>query len=234
MTLVNLSRQQGNQVSMLDLRPKVKLILQKNRTLAQSANDTYGTTIPVTAFELSDEVEFAAYTRDQLARKTMPKMSKALRERFLEAIDELFANCSLHSKSKVKVYAAGQLFPNERRLLFTISDGGVGIPVSLASSGIEFEQDADAINWAMETGNTSRHGDIPGGLGLGLLKDFIGKNGGRLIFVSRGGYWELEGKNVRKARLGTAFPGTVAVLEIDTADTKSYSLAAPINPTDIW
>lgn len=234
LTIVALCRQKGNTVALLNLRPQVKLILQKNHTLSQTANDTYGTTIPVTGFDLSEEVKFATFTRDQLTRKKMPRMSNALREKFYEAIDELFANCSLHSKSRGQVFAAGQLFPKRDRLLFTISDGGVGIPTSLESTGIDFEHDYDAIDWALETGNTSRHGDIPGGLGLGLLKDFAGMNGGRLIVVSRSGYWELDGEIVNKARLRSPFPGTVAVLEIDTSDTKSYSLTAPIHPTEIW
>lgn len=72
-------------------------------------------------------------------------MSKGLREKFLEGLDELFANSSLHSKSTTPVFSGGQFFPNKDRLTFVISDGGRGISGSLEAAGKAFPTDAKSI-----------------------------------------------------------------------------------------
>ena len=37
-----------------------------------------------------------------------------------------------------------------------------------------------AIEWAMEENTTTRLGDIPGGLGLAIIREFVELNGGKL------------------------------------------------------
>lgn len=234
MTIIKQSRLKFNEISLFQLPPHIRLILQKNGTLAQRATDNFHTTIPVSSFELNQEVEFAQFSRNHLLRKEMPKMSIPVRSKFFEGIDELFANSALHSKSAVPVLAAGQFFPRTDRLAFTLSDGGRGIGGSLLSAGVEFEFNHEAIDWAMQSNNTSRTGDIPGGLGLNLLKEFIMKNGGRLMVCSFDGFWELTGDRVKKATLRREFPGTVVIMEVNTADRHAYRLGSSINPNDIW
>lgn len=165
----------------------------------------------------------------------MPKMSKALQAKIFEAVDELFANCALHSKSPLRVVTAGQFFPRTHRLAFAISDGGRGVDGSLRASKISFTSPTDAIDWAMEGNNTTRKGDIPGGLGLKLLRRFIERNQGKLTVVSNAGYWCQEAARVRRAVLRNPFPGTAVILEISTSDRNSYDLAgAAPRPEDIW
>ena len=161
-------------------------------------------------------------------------MSRGLREKFLEGVDELFANSSLHSLSSIPVFSGGQFFPRKDRLTFIICDGGRGIHGSLQAAGKLFSQTSDAIDWAMEMNNSARSGDIPGGLGLGILKDFVKMNQGCLLVCSHDGYWELKGDTIRKATLSAHFPGTAVSLEINTADTKSYHMTSRVNPSEIW
>jgi hypothetical protein len=49
-----------------------------------------------------------------------------------------------------------------------------------------------AIEWALQEGNTTRKGSVPGGLGLKLIREFIAMNKGRIQIVSDRGYWEFS------------------------------------------
>jgi len=233
MTIVSHCRRLGGAPLFDALRSNVSLILRKNGFLAQPAIDKFNTTIPVRFFRLTNEVEFAGYTREHLRRKEMPRMSAALLGKIFEGIDELFANCALHSQSPVPITATGQFFPKLEKLSFTIADGGRGIDGSLKAAGITFSDPQSAIDWAMQSNNTSRQGDIPGGLGLKLLRDFIELNQGSLLVASNRGFWQQMGTRVTKRQLRNPFPGTAVVLEIKTNDRHIYDLKSP-DPRNIW
>lgn len=233
-TVASHAQMRGNDIHLKDLQGSVRTILKKNGTLNGEIKDTYGTTIKVTKFNLDEEVRFASFAKDSFSRKAVPEMSAALSRKFFEGLDELFANCSLHSKAAVPVFAGGQFFPTASKLCFTISDGGRGIHGSLRAAGKDFAADKDAVAWAMERTNSARTGDIPGGLGLWILQEFVAMNGGRLAICSHEGYWERQGADITSRRLGAAFPGTIASLEINTADRKKYELDQIVSPYDIW
>ncbi|GAB5540084.1 MAG: hypothetical protein Salg2KO_21870 [Salibacteraceae bacterium] len=234
LTVVNQSRLKGNEVLFYNIAPQIQIILQKNKTLVGNRADVHGTTIPVTSFISDSEVDFSQFTRKQLLRPEMPRMSKGLRDKFFEGIDELFTNGSLWSKSPIAFFAGGQYFPRLDRLSFVLSDGGQGIQGSLLAAGKNFAAPEDAIDWAMKMNNSARQGDIPGGLGLGILKDFVAMNGGCLLVCSHSGYWESRNGKIKKLRLSGNYPGTVVSLELNTADTNSYYLQSSVNPHDIW
>ena len=75
---------------------------------------------------------------------------------------------------------------------------------------------------------------IPGGLGLKLLCEFIDLNGGCIQIVSDAGYWRRSGRQTAVTKLNHPFPGTVVSVEINTADTESYSLASELTTEDIF
>ncbi|WP_417794811.1 hypothetical protein [Terasakiella pusilla] len=234
LTIVNHSRMNGNDIQFFNIAPRIQTILQKNKTLVGTRADVHGTTIPVTSFSSVSEVDFSKFTRSRLMRPEMPRMSNGLKEKFFEGIDELFANGALWSKSPIPFFAGGQYFPRKDRLSFVLSDGGQGIQGSLLAAGKSFSDPVAAIDWAMEMNNSARQGDIPGGLGLGILKDFVAMNGGCLFVCSHLGYWESRNGRVTKRRLSGVYPGTVVSLEINTADAKSYHMQSAVNPYDIW
>ena len=216
------------------LSPSVAATLKKNLFLMPGQVDTYNTSIPLTEFDLNSAVSFSLFAKKHLQRKEMPSMSPALKGKFFEGIDELFANSALHSKSPLPITVCGQFFPKGRLLDFAMVDGGRGIAGSVSSTGRRFSDEANAIDWAMQPGNTTREGDIPGGLGSEILREFIALNGGRLIIASGAGFWCQKGNNVIKSPLRHAFPGTTVILEINTSDRNKYDLAAPPDPTNIW
>lgn len=93
---------------------------------------------------------------------------------------------------------------------------------------------ATAIDWAMTGRNTTRKLDIPGGLGLKILKEFVRLNGGRLSIVSHNGYWCMERDGVKMSAMAAPFPGTVVTLEINTADTASYKMSGEVDPASLF
>ena len=111
-----------------------------------------------------------------------------------------------------------------------MADAGIGFRRKIYKElGLEFKMNSDkAIEWALQEGNTTRKGKVPGGLGLKLIKEFIALNKGRIQIVSDRGYWEFSPGGETLTRIGTPFPGTVINIEINTADTSSYRLRSEL------
>lgn len=221
---------ESNDIKLSGIRPGPESILAKNGFLCgfgyEKRSDSFQTTIPYRTFSASQSVEFAEFIRDRLIRPEMPRMSDRLRQRFLQSISEIFANSVSHSETTGPVYVCGQFFPNKHCLDISIADGGIGIRRKLQKElGIRVNSD-HAIEWALQEGNTTKRGSVPGGLGLKLLQQFITLNGGRLQIVSDRGYWELSKQGETLTRLENSFPGTVVNIEINTADESSYSLSS--------
>jgi hypothetical protein len=156
MVVMRHAERRGNSISLINTQEPVAALLKKNRFFARHSIDEHNTTMPLTEFTLEQSIGFSLYAKKHLDRREMPKMSKALRGKFFEGIDELFANSALHSKSVVSVAACGQFFPAKERLDFVLTDGGRGIPGSVRGSFPDRNlTDDDAISWAMEPFNTT-------------------------------------------------------------------------------
>lgn len=217
-----------NDIKPIGLKQKVEAILAKNEFLTGfgflGRYDTHGTTIPYQRFNAGDERYFAAYLNKLLRGKGLPKMSSALEERFKNSILEVFVNATTHSESKLGVFACGQYYPNKQRLDFSVADAGIGMRRKIYKElGLKMNSDK-AIEWALQEGNTTKKDNVPGGLGLKLIREFIDKNQGRIQIVSDRGYWEFSPSGETLTRLDISFPGTVINIEINTADTRSYCL----------
>ena len=231
--IIRHAQARGNVLRLINATELVRMILGRNRFFATKVPDIHNTTLPTREFAETGSVEFSMYAKQHLNRPQMPKMTHSLREKFFEGIDEIFANSTLHSKTPVPIVVGGQFFPRSRRLTFAIADGGRGIKGSLRDELHRQLPAHEAIDWAMEPFNTTRQGDIPGGLGSKVVREFIQLNGGKLVVVSNNGYWCQTGQQVVKHRLAYEYPGTVVILEIDTSDRRSYGLEAP-DPREIW
>lgn len=223
----------GIELKLANMRPRVATVLSKNGFLSARIPDTYGTTIRYERFETTEAKEFAAYAEDQLMSQDIPIMSDEVRRRFLEGLDEIFDNAAIHSKTEYGVHSCGQVFPRRQRLLFTIADLGIGIPANVQRVVDKRLNAIEAIDMAMMEGFTSRSLDVPGGLGLKLLKEFVSLNDGRLIVVSENGYWEMRRGAVTTRHFLHKLPGTIVSLEINMADENKYSMRGEINPETV-
>ncbi|MEQ1847481.1 MAG: ATP-binding protein, partial [Nitrospira sp.] len=220
-----------NTIQLTDIPPAVETILSKNGFLSNYGRvklpDTYGTTIPYQRFDVKDDRYFAGYIEGEFVhRPEMPHMSPGLVKKFRESVFEIFSNAVLHSRTTLGIFSCGQYFPKKHLLNFSVVDLGIGIRQNVsARAGLDLPAE-DAIVWATNGRNTTKRGSIPGGLGLKLLKEFIGLNGGRLQIVSDAGYWCLRKDQAQTTRLRLPFPGTAVTLEINTSDAQSYTLSS--------
>jgi hypothetical protein len=221
-----------NTLNPYGLRPGVETILAKNEFLTgfgfPKKPDIHATTIPYRRFSATDDRYFAAYLNQNLRGKDLPIMSEALDQSFKRSILEIFVNATMHAESALGIFSCGQYFPQQHRLDFCVADAGIGIRRKIYKElGLKMNSDK-AIEWALEEGNTTRKGNVPGGLGLKLICEFITMNHGRIQIVSDRGYWEFSPAGETLTRIDHAFPGTVINIEINTADTSSYLLRSEL------
>jgi hypothetical protein len=228
-----------NTVTLTNLRPGVENILSKNGFLSiygrEKVPDQWGTTIPYRRFDVKDDRYFADYIESELInRSEMPVMSAGLLKKFRESVFEIFSNAVLHSRTEQGIFSCGQFFPKRNRINFSVADLGIGIHQNVKENTGLVLTPASAIAWATEGRNTTKRGNIPGGLGLKLLGEFIDLNGGCIQIVSDAGYWRGESGKINVAELSQLFPGTVVNIEINTADTQSYVLTSELSEADIF
>ena len=149
-----------NTLKLGGLRPSVETILAKNEFLTEfglpERVDTHGTTIPYRRFSVTDDRYFAAYLNKHLRGKDLPIMTEALSQRFKNSILEIFVNATMHSNSKLGIFACGQYFPQQHRPDFCVADAGIGIHRKIYKElGLKMNSDK-AIEWALQEGNTTR------------------------------------------------------------------------------
>jgi len=228
-----------NTITLANIPLDVESILSKNGFLShygrENVPDRWGTTISYQRLDVRDDRYFADYVEKELIQRTeIPAMSPGLLKKFRESIFEIFSNAVLHSRTKMGIFSCGQFFPRRNRLDFSVADLGIGIRQNVEENARLDLTPEDAIEWATQGRNTTKRGQIPGGLGLKLLGEFIDLNGGRIQIVSDAGYWRRENRTTFRTRLSRPFPGTVVSLEINTADKRSYALASELSEEDIF
>jgi hypothetical protein len=215
------------------MKPAVGRLLSDAGLFGVNRRHERGTVIPLTAFQPGESARFALYSQKGLTNKGLPVMSARLQARVFEGIDELFTNFEIHSRSRQGAWACGQLFPTAGRLEFTFVDLGVGIPAVVNGAGHALTP-ANAIDWAMTGNNTTRSGDVPGGLGLKVLREFVSLNRGSLVIASYEGFWSERGGQRVRNHLASPFPGTAVTITVNTKDKNSYRLVDDIKPGDVF
>jgi len=80
-----------------------------------------------------------------------------------------------------------------------------------------------AIRWALIDGNTTKN--IPGGLGLSTLLEFLRLNQGAMQIVSGLGMVEFKHNQLTDYVLSKSFDGTIVNMEFNFNDNKNYRLA---------
>ncbi len=229
-----------NTVSLINIPESIKEILLKNGFLGHygwthSVPDLWGTTIPYKQFDIKDSRYFSDYIDNEfILRSEIPEMSPRLLKKFRESVFEIFNNAVQHSNTKLGVFSCGQFFPNRNELNFMMVDLGIGIREKVREHIGQDIAPEKAIEWATKEKNTTKHSNIPGGLGLKLLCEFIDLNGGRIQIISDAGYWCRENSHTTKNRLDHPFPGTAVSIKINTADPHSYRLSSEPRTDDIF
>lgn len=225
-----------NEVEFKMLKPEIQTILQKNGFLSfygyDKVYDTFHTTIEYKKLKPSDSRYFNQYLEDELLnRSEFPAMSDAVHEKINESIHEMFVNAQIHSETKF-IYTCGQFHPSRDELTFTIVDTGIGFAKRIEKNLGELISSKDAIRWAMIDGHTTKQ-DVSGGLGLALLKEFIGQNNGKIQIVSGNAMYELCNGIELIHKLENYFDGSVISMTFKTDDASTYRFASEIEQIDL-
>ena len=236
--ILNKAQANLNDVKIINLSQKIKELLLRNHFLSHFGGlklpDYYGTTIKYRKFKIDEEKLFKEYfDRELLSKEAMPAMSVLLRKKINESIFEIFNNAVIHGNCK-SIFSCGQYYPNKKRLDFTIVDLGKTIKANVNGYLGKNISGKDAIKWAVAEGNTTKQGQIPGGLGLSLIREFLKKNNGKIQIISSDGYWEQKGQDEIENSFPQIFQGTIVNLEFNIDDKSYYCLSSEINEEEIF
>ena len=238
--IVDLSFDQDKRIEYINIPPVLKNFLELN-TFLPASSSTYiskhiGTIITFMKFTPYKDIEFIEYIKNEmLSKPNFPKHSKMLGKKINESIFELFENARTHGHCK-NIYTCGQIIEEDgaTRLDFTIVDMGKTIKLNVNQYLDQKLSGADAIEWAIQSGHTTKTGDVSGGLGLDIIFEFIKLNKGRIQIVSSDGFLEYHNGNIKKKTFEKPFFGTIANIEFNLDDKDSYILKEEISLKNIF
>ena len=193
-----------------------------------SLPDKYNTSIPYKIFNVSQIDEFERYIAISIFdRSDLPLMSPGVKESMIDNILEIFNNVKEHTNA-THLYTCGQYFPQKSLLYFTVADSGETIPNNVLHFFYDHHLrfNGFSIDWAIQSGNSTRRTDSPGGLGLYLLSDFIKMNEGELFIVSGNEAFEQTKRGTRCKYLEYTFSGTIVTMAFNMADRSRYRLTS--------
>lgn len=230
-TIIEILESKGKRIVLENFNNAVETILRKNGFLTQyghdSINDNYQTSIKYQKFNpkaIEDDFNFERYIQTELLSKSdFPSHSKLLGKHITLRIFELYENARTHGLCNF-IHACGQYFPRkpEKPLNITIVDTGKNFQENVCQFLNKNVNAIDAIDWAIQNGNTTKTGNISGGLGLDLIFQFIQHNKGKIQIISSNGFWEWHRGNTTKLLLNNTFNGTIANLRFNLNDNSYY------------
>lgn len=151
------------------------------------------------------------------------KMSEELSALFISKAGEMYNNAIEHSQGKV---IGSKYFRNQKGVYcFSCYDTGIGIPAKVLSSQKGIKTSKDAFKWAMVPGNSTVLGDIPRGLGMGLLKSFANANDGTIRICSGNVLYIYKNSEEAYYELNHTFDGTLFEMDIIADNNRKYILA---------
>lgn len=222
-----------------------KSIFKRNGFLAKfgqpKVQDYNKTTITYKEFSPNQGTGFNNYIKEELLGKPdFPNVSHLLSKRMNQSIFEIYENARTHGKCET-IFTCGQYYPNNKspRIDTTIVDMGVSMKSNVNQyldlhGKPRFRFGHEAIRWALKKGNTTKTGNISGGLGLDLVLEFLKLNKGKIQIVSSDGYWEFRDGETSEDTFSKQFPGTIVNIEVNIDDKKQYLLKEEVSFDDIF
>ncbi|MFC2681679.1 MAG: hypothetical protein ACFN01_03400 [Capnocytophaga leadbetteri] len=227
-TIFEMLEENNNIVSLENINHKIANILRKNSFLIKygypTLNDRFDTSLKYERLNPQEETKFYGYIKDELFSKTdFPYLSNRLRSEITKNIFELYENARTHGKCNF-IHICGQFFPKapKKPLHFTIVDKGITIKENVCNFRGESLSGSETIQWAIVRGNSTKQ--EVGGLGLGIIFEFIKLNKGKIHIVSADGYYEFSNGQETTKTLSNPFDGTLVNLTFDLTDKHYYYL----------
>ncbi|MCE6989023.1 hypothetical protein [Dyadobacter sp. CY323] len=171
--------------------------------------DDRKSTVSCKYFTSAQLTEFKDYVEvDLFQHRAFAKILPDVKQAVVNDLLEVFNNYIQHSKSAYPFFVCGQYFPRDKKLMFTMSDLGVGFLPAISKFTEGKVIDAlDSIRWAV-AGNSTKPNqeEMPAGLGLEGIKDYCLTNKGCLQIATGDGYWETSCVNSNQ-HIGMNFTG---------------------------
>ncbi|MCT4613792.1 MAG: hypothetical protein N4A49_02830 [Marinifilaceae bacterium] len=237
--IIEIIKKEGKLVTLKEIQnSNIKDVLQRNSFLCEFGEEQIlsrtDTIAPYNKFSPNEDFLFIQYIKNELLSKPdFPKHSVLLRKKINENIFELYENARTHGVCDF-LHTCGQYYHNKKILTITIVDVGKTIKCNVNDYLDEYLDGSKAIEWAMCYGNTTKTGNISGGLGLGIIMEFIKLNNGKIQIISSDGYWEYRRGHTTTKLFDNFFPGTIVNIEFNLNDKNSYSLKEEISLNDIF
>jgi anti-sigma regulatory factor (Ser/Thr protein kinase) len=227
--LTQIALQQEREVlyDFVGINPKVEKHINENGFLdAFEIGNNYvkNTSVP---FRIDLAKDSDAYT-DYLRHKWLSSrisLQEELKDAVVTNVIEAYLNVFDHADSTVGVITCGQHFPQRNNeLVVTMVDFGVGIPHNVRQFLENPAMDAkDAVQWAFQSGKTTKPNLISRGLGLKVLKSFVQANNGKLEIYSDSAYIRLDKQGEKVQQMPEAFGGTVVQVTLK-CNSRYYKL----------
>lgn len=233
-TIFEILESKNNELRIVNIQPQVETILRKNEFLLpfgfEKIVDQYDTALKYRKFTPNDDFGFNNYIQEELLKKQQfPSHSDKLGKEITRNIFEIYENARTHGQCDY-IHSCGQFYPRkpDKPLHFTIVDKGVNIKQNVSAFHNTDINAADAIEWAMKKGNTTKSGDTSGGLGLAVIFEFIKHNKGKIQVISSDGFYEYKNESVTKKKLASIFEGTIVNIKFNLNDSNHYLLSSEV------
>ena len=183
-------------------------------------------------FGVSDTQQFKQYVDSELVQKErFPACTENAKTKIIESIYEIFANAVSHGGCS-HVYSCGEAHTRKGKSVLDMTIVNLGL--SVVDNVNHYMQEKNqpiltscgALDWAFVEGNTTKQ--ITGGLGLAILKQFVGLNEGRIQMISGNAMLEIENDNHTETQLDKYFYGTIVTVEFNCDDNKTYLMTDEI------
>ncbi|MEM6350830.1 MAG: ATP-binding protein [Cyanobacteria bacterium P01_D01_bin.14] len=236
--LAQLVKQQGGAVRFEwdSLRGKIYASLKQNGFLyafGENQRPQDGNAIPYRQDCQFDHRAIIDYLQYYWLGKGWINITDRLQQAITGQASELYLNAFDHSQSAIGVFSCGQHYPKAGVLQLSVVDFGIGIASSVrALPQNQSLSTVDALEWALQAGNTTQQQGISRGLGLHLLQSFIHCNGGSLLIYSNDGCIQVSEKGVQYAPRAVNFAGTLVNITLQCNESV-YDLETDSGPDNV-
>ncbi|CAI8879451.1 ATP-binding protein [Brevibacillus sp. IT-7CA2] len=175
-----------------------------------------GNSIPYREDVRDESNSYIEYLKNEWLYQGWLNISTMLRDAISSKVYEIYRNVFDHGLSPIGAFSCGQYYPKLNELCLSIVDFGIGIPNEVKNYLNKPEMSSKkALEWAFKTGNTTKPSNEHGrGIGLGILKEFIKANNGKLEIYSNDGYVKITKDHEEFSETNFFFGGTIINITI--------------------
>lgn len=181
-----------------------------------------------------DDGKLAEHLENEWLSNDKLKLSEQLKTAIISRIIEIFMNAYGHGISKqlnsnLKIYSCGEYDKKNKKLYISVLDFGPGI-IHNVQTYKSFNNDIDAMLWALQQGNSTNTDSLSQtlarGLGFELLREFVAINKGELRIYSNSIKACTDTNGIYKiSTMPDNFPGTLVSITIN-CDGKHYCFSS--------